>query len=71
MNADGAPSRTLKFATDLRAMIITGRYADRYRRSLFGRRESDEAVTQIEVSGITLRWPARRWTRGAGSFEDV
>ena len=47
------------------------RYADRYRRSLFGRRDTDEAITEVEVSGVTLRWPARRWGRPKGSFEDI
>ncbi len=47
------------------------RYADRYRRSLFGRRNMDEEITEIEVSGITLRWPDRRWTRPSGIIEDV
>jgi hypothetical protein len=41
------------------------RYSDRYRRSLFNARESDEPVTQVEVSGVTVRWPARRWSRSS------
>ena len=35
------------------------RYSDPYRRSLFNARESDEPVTQVEISGVTVRWPAR------------
>ena len=46
------------------------RYADRYRRSLFGRRGMDEAVTEIEVSGVTVRWPPKRWSRPT-TFEDI
>jgi hypothetical protein len=51
--------------------LARSRYADRYRRSLFGRRGTDEAITEIDVSGTTLRWPARRWSRAAGTFEDI
>ena len=47
------------------------RYADRYRRTLYAHRGIDEAITQIDVSGITLRWPARRWTRPVGPVEDI
>lgn len=39
------------------------RYNDRYRRSLFGRREQGEPITEVDISGITVRWPARRWSR--------
>ncbi len=51
--------------------LARSRYTDRYRRSLYGRHGRDEPITDIEVSGVTLRWPARRWTRPAGDFEDI
>ncbi len=44
--------------------LARSRYADRYRRSLYGRREVAEPITQIEISGVTVRWPARRWASG-------
>ena len=41
------------------------RYSDRYRRSLFGGREAEEPITQVEISGVTVRWPDRRWSRNS------
>lgn len=35
------------------------RYADRYRRALYGRR--DDPVTEVEISGVRIRWPTQRW----------
>jgi hypothetical protein len=51
--------------------LARSRYTDRYRRSLFGRHGADEPITEIEVSGTTLRWPACRWTRPRADFEDI
>jgi len=47
------------------------RYNDRYRRALYGRRSDDAPVTEIEISGITVRWPARTWQRTPSDFEDI
>jgi hypothetical protein len=43
--------------------LARARYTDRYRRSLFNARESDEPVTQVDISGITVRWPTRDRSR--------
>ena len=44
--------------------LARSRYSDRYRRSLFRRRGGDDLVTEIEISGITVRWPDRGLSRG-------
>ena len=38
------------------------RYRDRYRRSLYGRGETAQPITEILISGIIVRWPSRRWS---------
>jgi hypothetical protein len=47
------------------------RYTDRYRRSLYRRSGTEDAINEVEISGTTLRWPARRWTRPRADFEDL
>ena len=68
------PPRVIELASWEEGMkvlrLARTRYADRYRRSLFGRRDTDEAVTEIELSGVTVRWPPKRWTRPT-TFEDI
>ena len=48
--------------------LARSRYSDRYRKALYGRAGPDEPLTEIEISGITVRWPARRWARPRAPF---
>ncbi len=41
--------------------LVRTRYRDRYRQALYGRR--DEPVTEVQISGVTVRWPPRTWRR--------
>lgn len=47
---------------------VRPRYNDRFRRTLYGSRAEEGAITEVDVSGITVRWPAKRWTRPAAGF---
>ena len=48
--------------------LARSRYRDRYRKALYGRAGPDEPLTEIEISGITVRWPPKRWARSEGPF---
>lgn len=47
---------------------VRPRYNDRFRRTLYGSRADEGAITEVDVSGIRVRWPAKRWTRPATGF---
>jgi hypothetical protein len=47
---------------------VRPRYGDRFRRALYAGWRDDEPLTEVEISGIRVRWPARRWTRPREGF---
>lgn len=47
--------------------LARARYRDRYRRALYGRSAADSPITEIQISGVTVRWPPQRWSAPAAT----
>lgn len=50
---------------------VRPRYGDRFRRALYGGRGEAGALSEVEISGITVRWPPKRWTRSREGVVDL
>lgn len=47
---------------------VRPRYSDRFRRGLYGSHGDAGAITEVDISGITVRWPQKRWQRPREGF---
>ena len=50
---------------------VRGRYNDRFRRERYSAWTDDAALTEVDISGIKVRWPPKRWARPASQVIDL